>query len=369
MKVLAINHGDGSNPQFKKIIKTLIKEGINVSAFAWDRLNKYDKYAIIDGINFHFILRGGGYRNWLLIFWYPLWMIVLFLKLIFIKVDLIYASNFETAFPAAIAGLFNKIPFLYHVHDNLCLTYKIPLFTDGIFRIFDKWVLKRASAIIYPDECRIEKHSLAYRNKIIILPNVQSISITPYEFYCKDLKPIYDIYVNGTIWRTRGIINLLRAADKVPRCSILMAGNIPEKKVMHLVRNNKKVLYLGNIDHREALKYYLYSRAIFAFYDPSIEINRFACPMKLYEAMMMAKPIFINSETSVSKMVEDWGIGYSCRYNDIDNIANIIKEIMEKPEEADKKGVKARKIYEEKFKWENYEPILFKTINKIIDKK
>jgi len=153
--------------------------GHHITVIAWDRLEEFPESVRKSEIEHRFILRGGGYRNRKLAIWYPIWMIRLLFYLVFQRPHLIWASNFETALPAAVASMATGIPFIYYIHDNLCLTYQLPVVTNTLFRWLDKWTLGRAKAVIVPDESRIEKHAKVYKTKFSILPNSPSLSLFP----------------------------------------------------------------------------------------------------------------------------------------------------------------------------------------------
>jgi glycosyltransferase involved in cell wall biosynthesis len=101
---------------------------------------------------------------------------------------------------------------------------------------------------------------------------------------------------------------------------------------------------------------------VFAFYDPRIPVNVFASPTKLYEAMLMGKAVIMNSEVRLSEKVQDWQIGYSCAYDDIDALVRILQRIVGTPTEADEMGKRARVLFEQNYAWELLVPRLEEAI-------
>jgi glycosyltransferase involved in cell wall biosynthesis len=369
MNILALTHGDGENRTFQKLMTSLKKGGDNVEVIAWDRLGKFSDFVAEDGISYSFIVHGGGYRNRSLAICYPLWMIKLFLYLLVKRpqTDMVWAANFETAFPAACAGLFTRKPFIYYIHDNLCLTYSYPIITSALFKWLDKWTIKQASVILVPDVSRIEEMAMPYKDKFHIFPNTPSLAMAPSHLIENEngQDTLYDLYVNGTLWETRGIQTLLKAIAMVPDCRVLVAGNAPEEHIEKAIVALPPIDYRGRVEHSEALFLYSQAKAVFAFYDPSIPINVYASPTKLYESMLMAKPIVINSEARISENVKEWGVGYDCSYDDANSLASIIRSIKECPDSARQKGQTARKLFETRFAWEQLEPKLLKIVRSV----
>ena len=364
MDILCLTHGDGTNRNFQKHTNTLKLGGHKVSVVAWDRLREHNGDSNGNGIPHRFILRGGGYRRKYLVFWYPLWILRLALYLISKRADLIWASNFATAFPAALASLYTGNRFIYCIHDNLCLTYRYPIITDTLFKWLDKWTIRQASAVIIPNARLVEKHAEPYRQKFRVFPNSPSLKKMPGDNGSND-KPPFCIYVNGSLWNTRGIEVLLKAAEQVPKCRIMIAGHIPGKGIEDAIQSSSQVEFGGWLEHEDALRLYGPSKAVFAFYDPAIPINVFTSPSKYYEAMLMGKPVIINSEACISEQVREWKTGYTCGYHDIDGLAGILREIAKNPGEAGRKGANARQLYEKEFAWEYFEPKLLEMVRSV----
>jgi len=364
MDILCLTNGDGANRNFQKHTNTLKVGGHKVSVVAWDRLCNHNGSSNGNGIPHRFILRGGGFRNRYLAFWYPLWMLRLALFLLSKRPDLIWASSFATAFPAALASLYTGNRFIYCIHDNLCLTYRFPVITDTLFKWLDKWTIRQASAVIIPNARLVEKHAEPYRHKFRVFPNSPSLKKMPGDDGKHDRQP-FCVYVNGSLWNTRGIEVLFKAAEQVPKCRIVIAGELPGKGIEDAIDSNIQVDYKGWLDHEEALRLYGPSKAVFAFYDPAIPINVCTSPTKFYEAMLMSKPVIINSEAHISRDVMEWKTGYTCGYHDVDGLVGILREIGDHPEEADRKGARARQLYEKVFAWEYFEPKLLELVHSL----
>jgi glycosyltransferase involved in cell wall biosynthesis len=364
MNILCLTYGDGTSRTFQKCINSLKNGGHKVSVVAWDRLRDHNGDSDGNGIPHRFILRGGGYQNKFLAFWYPLWMLRLSLFLLFKRVDLIWASQFATAIPAAVTGLFNGTRFVYYIHDNLCLSYRIPVITNTIYKWLDRWTMRQASAVIMSNARHVEKHAEPYLHKFMFLLNSPSLKKRPRDDG-SDGNRSFCVYIYGSLSRDRGIEVLLKAAEQVPECRIVVAGRLSEKRTANVIQSSRQVEYRGWLDHEDALRLCGLSHAVFAFYDPAKPINIIASPLKLYEAMLMGRPVIMNTEILIGKDVQEWKTGYSCGYHDVDGLVGILREIRANPEEAERKGALARQLFEKKFAWEYFELKLLDLIRSI----
>jgi glycosyltransferase involved in cell wall biosynthesis len=364
MNILCLTYGDGTSRTFQKCVNSLKDGGHKVSVVAWDRLREHNGDSNGNGIPHRFIMRGGGYQNRYLAFWYPLWMLRLSLFLLFKRVDLIWASQFATAIPAAVTGLITGNRFVYYIHDNLCLSYRIPVITDTIYKWVDRWTMRQASAVIMSNPRLVEKHAEPYLDKFSFLLNAPSLKKRPRDDGNNGKRP-FCVYVYGSLSRPRGIEVLLKAAEQVPECRIVVAGRLTDKRIADAIQSSRQVEYRGWLDHEDALRLYDHTHAVYAFYDPARPINIIASPQKVYEAMLMGRPVIINSEILIGKDVREWKTGYSCGYHDVDGLAGILREIGANPEEAERKGALARELFEKRFAWEYFEPKLLELIRSL----
>jgi len=111
------------------------------------------------------------------------------------------------------------------------------------------------------------------------------------------------------------------------------------------------VLYLTFTPHDKIIEETQKADVIFSFYDPKIPNNRYASPNKLFEAMMCGKPILVNSDTSMAKIVSLNKCGLIIEYGNEEELKNNLLKLIEDKELLKNLGLNARKTYENKYNW------------------
>lgn len=356
--------GDGAtNVNLFRLFKSINKFDNSVRVIDWDRLHKFSKTEQINGINYTFILHGWGYKNRWLLIGYIFWMWKVFLYALQNKPKRIWVSNFQNGLPVAVAAIFTKTPFIYYIHDNISISYPWPKLITKLVEKVDNWIIKKAAVVIVPDENRILPHANHLTHKFVILPNVPYRREKPNMSQSHNSK--FTIFVLGTIWDSRGIDTLLSAVKGINDIRILVAGNIPQKQVLDKLLADSKVDYRGLLPQKDVFDLYQESDIIFSFYDPSLPINQKASPTKIYESMMMGKPVLVNEEIFFSKKVIDWDIGYSCGYWDINGLHITIQSIKNCSNELKNKGAKAYFLHRNKYNWEEYEKTYWEILSQV----
>lgn len=353
--------GDGAiNVNLFRLFNSINKFDSSVEVIDWDRGKKYKRSAIINNIHYSFILRGWGYKNKGLWIGYINWMVKVFFYALFAKPKRIWASNLQNAFPIAFATIITKTPFIYYIHDNISISYAMPKWVKNFVEMVDNFVIKRAATVLVPDENRILPHAQQFKDKFVVLPNVPlktDMAVAQNNYH-----EIFTVFVLGTIWDSRGIDTLLTAVDDSEKIRILVAGNIPQKWVKDRVLSHPSVDYRGALSQEETFRLFDQIDVVFVFYDPSLPICERASPTKLYESMMMGKPVIVNKEIMISKKVLDWDIGYLCGYDDVNGLKSLLSSLSKMRSDLIGKGKKAYALYKTSYNWNIYEQKFWATL-------
>ncbi len=75
-------------------------------------------------------------------------------------------------------------------------------------------------------------------------------------------------------------------------------------------------------------------------------MHRFAAPTKLYEAMMLAKPVILNRGCGLEEWVEERNVGWLVDYGDADALRRLLVRLAGDSNEVRLKGRAARKAFE-----------------------
>ncbi|MFA5603119.1 MAG: glycosyltransferase, partial [Bacilli bacterium] len=112
----------------------------------------------------------------------------------------------------------------------------------------------------------------------------------------------------------------------------------------------ENIKYYGRVNYSEALKMYSTCDIMFAIYDPTVPNHRYSAPNKVYEAMMLGKPIIVSKGTGVDKIVEKEKIGICIDYTEKD-LQNALDYLTENPKVIKEMGNRAKKVFES-YSWD-----------------
>jgi glycosyltransferase involved in cell wall biosynthesis len=104
------------------------------------------------------------------------------------------------------------------------------------------------------------------------------------------------------------------------------------------------------VPYAEVLKVEQQSRVLSAIYEPITRNHRLCAPNKFYEALALGKPLIVCKGTGIDKIVEENNIGCVIEYN-VQEFYRVLRELKGNPSLCKGMGERARKLYEEKYKW------------------
>src|SRR5699024_1605188 len=92
---------------------------------------------------------------------------------------------------------------------------------------------------------------------------------------------------------------------------------------------------------------------MFAMYDPSHPNHRYSAANKVYEAMLLGKPIIVANNTGMDKIVRSENMGYTIDFNQ-EAFKNLLLHIENNREEVLEKSKNAYEAYS-RYSWEEME--------------
>jgi glycosyltransferase involved in cell wall biosynthesis len=352
MKIFVVISQPPNHVRIGKYLDTFKRLKHEVTFIGWDRLGRHKDQTAFKEIRGRFLLHGWNENNTRKIMGIFIWMLRLSFYLLKspFKQNVIFVMDFDSAFPVAVASLFNKTRFIYDIPDNYYMRAKSP-WLKSILKLLDSWVMRKANQIIVVDVNRITEVEKPFKDKIHVVYNCPPD--VPPPLSASPQRP-FTVYASGYLASWRGIPLLLEAARRIPEMRILMAGQFPEHSLESQVKVNPQVDFRGQLAQEDALKLCYESDVVFSFYEPSSEINRRAASNKLYDAMMTGCPVLTNREIINSAFVEKFGIGYICDYN-VDALVRMLREIQSRSDEGRRRGERGRLLFEEEYNWDKME--------------
>ena len=337
----------------RKFTQYFSKNNIYFKCLCWQREKKeYDPSG-----NEKYVLKGGGYSKKKLAFFYIFWVTIVFFYLVFLrnpKNVIVLACDFDSALPACLASIFRpSLRFIYDIHDDFSLRYRLPVVLKNIISRADKFIKNRAHTVIHVDANRVRQGDINYR----VIPN-----IPPQKKRSAQLKkhnpPNLIFGYAGLLSNGRGLGSMHKFFNENQHCKLILAGNIVNHDGQKLSSLNN-VDYLGSIEQESLFQKLENCDALFCLYDPTLEINRLAASNKVYDALMLNKPIIINEGLLISDVIAEHGLGLVIPY-DYSQKWDVILKL----DEQDFKNfrLKTRSYYDKHF---NYDVVVNGTIKDI----
>ncbi|TQP64996.1 glycosyltransferase, partial [Vibrio cholerae] len=133
----------------------------------------------------------------------------------------------------------------------------------------------------------------------------------------KDEFKINVAYV-GILQPNRLLEEILEVFARNPSWKLDIAGfGVLEDLVVSYAGKNPNIIFHGRISYDDAIRVNSNADLLFATYDPNVPNHRFSSPNKLYEAMLLSKPIIVCNSTGIDALVNDEGIGFSIDYSGV----------------------------------------------------
>lgn len=320
--------------RLNKLKEILLTKKEDFSYWGWLRGNKYKKINVEYTINHLWV--GGGYANKFLIFHYPVWILLVFLKALYLKKnDHVYAVGLDVAVPVYLASKIKNFKYIFDNPDNFSLTYNLKGKKKDYVEHIEKIIAKNANYHIIPSEARFPK---LFGNEIYI-PNfpLESEYLKALQIYNDSQKSTFNtndikndkrfkIYINGRITPQRGSKWMSKVIDKLDEnlFLIIVAGDINCADLKKILKSKSNTLVYERLPNYEALSIYLMVDIVYAFYDPSIPINVKAEPNKWWDCVKCQVPFVSNSEIETLQIFKEKKACFDIQYNNVDSLLKLM---------------------------------------------
>lgn len=196
----------------------------------------------------------------------------------------------------------------------------------------EDWTAARAALHIIPSRSRHPKQLKAD----FVLPNTPTTRAIELAAAKATSKPArFVVYANGWLPKTRGALLIAEAfgrfANGKSDVALLIAGFVPDE-IRETVTGSEHVIYKGELPQAEALALYKASDVLLTFYDPAVEINRYAEPNKWGDALCFGVPFVVNSEVVTAREFVDAGVAFTLPYGDPNALAALLTDLYENPD-------------------------------------
>ncbi len=247
------------------------------------------------------------------------------------------------------------IKIIYDIRDTTGgKYYRLPKAIVRLIVWMESRIVNSADAIMIVDSRRLEElppQVLCHPRIITVTNYVQDLSEVVPIFKRVAPKEKLQVCLCGLLIPQRGLDIALDAVRRSNNIHLVLCGTTRGVEVEQKIRKNPNTTYLGNLTHLEALAYIRQSDIVLALYDPSLPAHRICAPNKMYESLMLGRPVIVNRGTGLESIIETDGTGYVIDYSCEDLIRVLNMAYTEGRNQLAQYGLRARKAYECKYNW------------------
>ena len=339
----------GVEPRLDKEARTLAEAGYDVHAILWDRALEHPVEETRTGYAIHRVrLRAPEGRPALLV-QMPRWWLRAWRKLQALRPQVVHAVDLDSLLPALMARRAYGSLVVYDIFDfyGPMIALNLPSRVREVLADLERRAARRADLVVLPDLARAAFFGDRKPARVIEVMNVpeeRAVVPKPQKFFT--------VFYGGQIARDRGIPELVHACESVG-ARLVVAGHGPDETVLvPMVESSPAAMFVGNLSYDEVLTWTASCDVVAALYDPAIPNNRLASPNKLFEAMMLGKPVVTNEGIGLAELVRKEGIGAVARYGDAASIQKALEELMLSPSRCSDMGARGRALYEARYRWD-----------------
>lgn len=341
-----------------------------VSVFAWDRTGgEFPSEEIVNEVavtRFSYKAPYGSLKTLRGLIRYNFW---LWRQLRGGSFDVVHACDLDTGFAAALAKRKGGYRLIYDIFDmyaeaNAALLGRL----TSIAKRLEFWVISRADGVIIVDDRRRDQLTgSSPRNLTVIYNSPQDVARSTRSHSSGGRDALRVIYV-GVLAKNRDLLSLIEVCADRPNTHLLLGGyGADEDEIMNKVRevDSKSIEVLGRLSYEAVLEHSAKADVLVALYDPSVPNHRVSSPNKLFEAMMLGRPIIVTAGTGMDQLVEALGTGIVVPYGNKEALRKALDQLSD-VNMREVYGKRARIAYETTYSWKQMEHRLHELYRKAI---
>lgn len=360
------------DPRAERIARTLVRAGFKALILGWDRSAAEATRVKRRGVPIILLPIKAAYGRGLANFPALLhWQVHLFIWLLTHRraYQAVHACDFDTVLPAyLVSRLFGK-KVVYDIFDFYADHLRAtPQWVKRAIRWLDLKVIGRVDAVILVDEIRQEQIAAADSRQVIIIYNTpeEAPSSTDVARQEADDRGLRLAYI-GLLHVERGLLPVLELLARHADWHLNLAGfGGDEALIVPRATALPNVLFHGRVPYSQALEMMAESDVLLALYDPTIPNHRYASPNKIFEAMMLGKPVVVAEGTHADEIVAEAGCGLIVPYGNLQALECALEALAADPAMRRRLGDAGREAYRSKFSWEIMARRLISLYNQLI---
>ena len=344
------------DPRVEKTARALVQSGYAVSIVAWNRTGQLLESPDLAEVELHRLQipaqYGTGMQNlkpllrwqWLLLRW--LWQHRG-------EYRAIHACDFDTVLPAVVIKLLAGKIVVYDIFDFYADHVRLGSgWLRGFLRWLDRRIIRAADAVILVDDVRTAQLAGIRPRRLEIIYNTPEDRSALLPDLSGDHKEGLRIAYIGLLQLDRGLLNLIELLSGHPDWHFDLAGfGGDEAAILQNALALSNLTWHRLVPYSMALEISARADVLLATYDPAVPNNRLASPNKLFEAMMLSKPVIVAEGTGMDTLVQSHRMGITVPYGDGPKLEAALERLAQDPVLRQTLGANGRRLYEQRYDW------------------
>jgi glycosyltransferase involved in cell wall biosynthesis len=269
--------------------------------------------------------------------------------------DLIHACDFDTVAPALWARRLWGKKVVYDIFDFYTdMLRATPGPVKSALRVLDLGAISQADAVILADEARRSQIAGSHPRRLAVIynsPEDRLAALQAVPLAARNPAVRLRLAYAGLLQVERGLLPLLEVLSAHPEWTLDLAGEGAERGlILAQARALKNVTYRGILPYPAALELNYAADVLPAFYDPAIPNHRYASPNKLFEGMMLGRPLLAGRGAGFDRLVDELACGLVVDYGSPEQIAGALRTL-EDPALRQRLGQNGRRAYDQTYSW------------------
>jgi len=277
------------------------------------------------------------------------------LKKIKKDVKVVHCSDVEPFLATVVFRLFSRVKVIYNIHDNLSQRYsQFPDWVNFMLKQIEGLCVVLSTVAVVPEEFRKQALPWWCRYNVKVAKNSPMSAIYVPARKLDENSTLKILYA-GWLDEGRCIEQLIALAEAKPWVEVIIAGDgdpSVHQMLDEKVKRLPNLIYKGYVANTQAIELTQQCDFVFANYKADREINVFAASNKIAEALCTGRPVIINQEIKISKIIQERKCGVVEVFGDIDGIINKLQRYRSEKGLYEQECQNARQLYDDEYSWE-----------------
>jgi glycosyltransferase involved in cell wall biosynthesis len=360
------------DPRVDKIARALVNGGYEVMAVGWDMSAQFASEERANGYTIRRLSVHAEFGRGLSNIRHQFrWQLTLLKWLVEHRrnYQIIHACDFDTVLPALLCKAFFRKKVVYDIFDFYAeMLRATPASVVTLIRKIDFKAINQVDAVILADDSRFRQIEGSKPKVVEVVYNTTEDVLSDLTLDRTHENAPFSLQITyvGNIQEERGLLILLDVLKDHSDWSLDLAGfGGDEALIQSEARKLPNVTWRGRVSYEEGLQLSHNADVLFATYDPDVPNNRYASPNKMFEAMMLGKPIIVAYGTNMDRIIQNEDCGLIVEYGSRQDLEASLSKLDDESHLRQRLGENARKAFEKEYNWESMKRRLLKLYGEI----